>query len=200
VTATPRPVTSTILGVRIGVYPGSFNPPTVAHLAVARAAFEQCRLERIELTISRDTLGKHRDDLGEIDDRLATLHRLTEQYPWLSAGVTDHRLIADIADGYDVVIVGADKWAQVIDPTWYGGSEAERNRALGRLPHVAVAPRPPDPVPAPATGVTILTIAEMFHPVSSTAVRQGRSDWLLRVDDPDVGRQPPGGLADDGMA
>jgi hypothetical protein len=36
--------------------------------------------------------------------------------------------------------------------------------------------------------------------VSSTAVRQGRSDWLLRVDDPDVGRQPPGGLADDGMA
>ena len=33
----------------IGCYPGSFNPPTVAHLAVAESAVEQAGLDRLDL-------------------------------------------------------------------------------------------------------------------------------------------------------
>ena len=34
--------------------------------------------------------------------------------------VTDAQLIVDIARDYDVVVMGADKWAQVRDAAWYG--------------------------------------------------------------------------------
>jgi hypothetical protein len=165
--------------MRIGVYPGSFNPPTIAHLAIAEAAVEQCGLDRIELVISRRTLGKSADDLMAIEDRLTILRGLTVSRPWLASRATDHQLIADIADGYDVVIVGADKWAQIIDPAWYEGSADARDLAVGRLPHVAVAPRPPQRLPDPGPAVTILDIDEPFHHVSSTGARRGRSDWLL---------------------
>ncbi len=36
----------------VGVYPGTFNPLTVAHLAVADAARRQCGLDRVDLVIS----------------------------------------------------------------------------------------------------------------------------------------------------
>jgi hypothetical protein len=165
--------------MRIGVYPGSFNPPTIAHLAIAEAAVEQCRLDRIELVISRRTLGKSDDDLMTIDDRLAILGGLTVGRPWLSSRATDEQLVVDIAAGYDVVVVGADKWAQIVDPAWYGGSTGARDVAVDRLPHVAVAPRPPDHLPEPGPEVTILEIDEPFHHVSSTGARAGRSEWLL---------------------
>ncbi|MDT1909227.1 hypothetical protein, partial [Acinetobacter baumannii] len=35
--------------MRIGAYPGTFNPPTIAHLAVADAARAQRRLDRVVL-------------------------------------------------------------------------------------------------------------------------------------------------------
>lgn len=38
------------------------------------------------------------------------------------------------------VVVGTDKWAQVLGPGWYG-SEAARDEALARLPLVLLAPR-----------------------------------------------------------
>ncbi len=42
----------------IGVYPGSFDPPTVAHLAIAEAARDQAGLDRVVLAVSRAALGK----------------------------------------------------------------------------------------------------------------------------------------------
>jgi len=73
------------------------------------------------------------------------LHSVVADHRWLAAEATDARLVADIADGYDVVIMGADKWHQLHDPTFYGGPEAEpaaaMDRALERLPICAVAPR-----------------------------------------------------------
>ena len=42
---------------RIGVYPGSFDPPTIAHVHLAERAIEQCGLDRLDLVISVVTLG-----------------------------------------------------------------------------------------------------------------------------------------------
>lgn len=172
---------------RVGVYPGSFDPPTVAHLHVARAAADQCRLDRVDLTLSRVTLGKDDGRLSPVDEREEALRELTAGRPWLGVRVTDHSLLADIAAGYDVVVLGADKWHQVLDPAWYG-STAARDEALARLPEVALAPRPPwtlpgeDPVadPPPGLHVVVLDTDPAHHPVSATAVREGREEWRAR--------------------
>ena len=47
---------------RVGIYPGSFNPPTIAHLAIAAAARDQRSLDRVVLAHSHRVLGK-----GEVE-------------------------------------------------------------------------------------------------------------------------------------
>jgi Cytidylyltransferase-like len=157
--------------VRVGCYPGSFDPPTVAHLAVAEAAVRQAGLDRVDLVLSRAALGKHhlRDS---VDRRRAALEALAASRPWLGVVVTDARLIADIAAGYDAVVMGADKWAQVLDPAWYGGSVAARDAAVARLPRVLVAPRSG----VRPGGVELLDVPDHIADVSASAVRAGLAE------------------------
>jgi nicotinic acid mononucleotide adenylyltransferase len=165
--------------VKVGVYPGSFNPPTVAHLAVARAAVQRVGLDRLDLCVSEQPLGKDDVRVPSLDDRMAVLRAVAADRPWLGVRLTAHRLLADIAEGYDALVVGADKWAQLLDPAWYGGSLAERDRCLARLPTVLVVGRPPHPVPDPADDRWIrLDIDPRHGAVSSTAVRAGRREWM----------------------
>jgi hypothetical protein len=139
---------------------------------VAEAAHTQCNLDVVELVVSRVALAKETVERPRFEDRVAVLRNAAAPRPWLGVVVTDDQLIADIAAGYDVVVMGADKWAQVTDPSFYGGSTEARDAALARLPAVAVAPRPPCEVP---DNVALLDVA---HDASSTAVRDGRVDWM----------------------
>jgi nicotinic acid mononucleotide adenylyltransferase len=165
--------------VAAGVYPGSFNPPTVAHLAIAEAARQQCSLDRVDLTLSTVTLGKEADAaLAEVGQRLTLLERLTASRPWLGVQVTDAQLLADIAHGYDVVILGADKWQQLLEVGWYGSVEA-RDAALRRLPRLAVAPRPPHPLDwLDRFDAVVLDIDAAHQAVSATDARNGRAEWV----------------------
>ena len=79
---------------RIGCYPGSFNPPTVAHLAVAEAALDVGNLDRIDLVVSRVALGKEGRALPTLDDRLSVLRDVAATRPWLGVVVSHHQLIA----------------------------------------------------------------------------------------------------------
>jgi nicotinic acid mononucleotide adenylyltransferase len=153
----------------VAAYPGTFDPPTIAHLAVAEAAWHACGVDRVELVLSLDPIGK--DGATPIEERVAALEAAAATRPWLTVAVTDARLIADVAAGYDVVIMGADKWAQVLDPSFHP-SEDEWRASLARLPQVAVARRGDLPVP----GDVILLDVDLPD-VSSTAVRQGRDEW-----------------------
>ena len=132
---------------RTGIQPGSFDPPTAAHLAIAEAARRQRDLDRVVWAVSRRPLGKEAGGRTALGDRLAVLEAVADAYPWLAIEVTDLVLIADLAAGLDVVVMGADKWHQVHDPAFYGGDPAARDAAVARLPEVAVAPRPPFTVP-----------------------------------------------------
>ncbi|MBV9410314.1 MAG: adenylyltransferase/cytidyltransferase family protein, partial [Acidimicrobiia bacterium] len=157
---------------RRGAFPGSFNPLTLGHLAVVEAARDQCGLDVVDLVVSRVALAKESVERPRLDDRIAVLRAAAEARPWLGVVVTDHQLIADIATEYDVLVVGADKWAQILDPAFYGGSTVERDAALARLPEVVVAPRPPAVVPGDAA------VLDVSHEASSTAVREGRREWM----------------------
>ena len=158
----------------IGVFPGTFNPVTVGHLAVADAARTSLGLERLDLVLSEAPLTKHdRPDLAPLRARVAKLELALGDRPWATVRVTPHQLIVDIARGYDVVVLGADKWVQVNDPAFYAGDTATRDAAVASLPRCAVAPRDGLPVPAHLK----LEVPAWVGEVSSTAVRHGRTDW-----------------------
>jgi len=187
VTATPPPPgpTPRSLAARggsgpVGVYPGSFDPPTVAHLAIADAARDHAGLARVDLVISQVALGKEGKAATSPEERLEVLSAVAASRPWLGAAITASRLVAEIARGYDVVIMGADKWAQVRDPAWYGGSVEDRDEAVARLPRVLVAPRSAHTLRASEMAPAELLRVDADHlEVSSSAVRAGRHDWLL---------------------
>ena len=160
---------------RVGVYPGTFNPLTVAHLAIASAAHDELALERVDLVVSRSPLAKDVAEHPCLDHRLEVLHRAAETRPWFGVVVTEARLLADIAQGYDVLVLGADKWAQLLDPAFYGGSDRSRDEVLARLPQVALAPRPPHAVP---DGHVVLPVDASVRDVSATEARGGRRSWM----------------------
>jgi nicotinic acid mononucleotide adenylyltransferase len=57
--------------MRVAAYPGTFDPPTIAHLAVAEAAWRACGVERVVLVLSTDPIGKA--EATPLVERLATL-------------------------------------------------------------------------------------------------------------------------------
>jgi nicotinic acid mononucleotide adenylyltransferase/predicted RNA-binding protein with PIN domain len=161
--------------VSTGVYPGSFDPLTIAHLAIAEAATNAAGLERIDLALSNVALGKETTARASVAARAAAIERAARSRPWLGVVTTDAQLIADIAAGYDVVVMGADKWAQVRDPAWYDGDPERRDAALAALPRVLVAPRPGFDV----VGAEVLDIDPEHAHVSSTRARAGEHHLVV---------------------
>lgn len=159
---------------RTACYPGSFNPLTVAHLAVAEAAVAAFGLDRIDLAVSRVALVKGAVERPRLADRVHVLDQAAASRSWLGVAVRDEQLIVDLARGYDVVVMGADKWAQVNDPVFYGGSDAARDAAIAALPRVAVVDRPPLTAPPELR----LDVHPDHQLVSSSDVRAGRHEWM----------------------
>lgn len=157
------------------VFPGTFDPLTVAHVAVADAVRAELDVVTVDLVISRVALAKEHV-ATPVEARIAGILRLREERPWLHAGVTPAQLLVDIAAGYDVLVVGADKWHQLHDVRFYGGSGVARDEALARLPRVAVAPRTGAGLPADPD-VHVLSVPREHHGISSTAVRDGMDVW-----------------------
>ena len=160
---------------RVGVYPGSFDPPTIAHLAIAVMARRAAQLDRIEMVVSRSALAKEDAHNADLDLRIAVLEASTAHQGWLSVKVTDDQLIADIAQGYSAVILGGDKWQQINDVSFYA-DEAARDAALASLPPVIGTNRPGF-APLPDT-VQLLELPARLHPVSSTAARSTNPEWM----------------------
>lgn len=160
--------------MRVGVYPGSFNPPTTAHLAVSLAALQQRNLDHIVWSVSTRALAKEEVERPLLTHRLAVLEQTAEDHDWLTIRVTDHQLLADIAEGFQVIIMGADKWAQIHDLHWYESGEA-RTEALARLPELAIAPRPPSPKPDHGG----LLIDPSHSQTSSSTARDGAHHLML---------------------
>lgn len=159
--------------MRLAVYPGSFDPPTVAHLGIVAAAL--AHVDEVHLVLSEVALGKE-DQAGRttIADRLAVLRA-----DGLTAVATTARLVVDIAEetGADAVVMGADKWAQVADPAWYG-SVAARDAAVARLPTVLLAERAGVVLPGLPVEMRVLDVDPAHAEVSATRARAGEIDLM----------------------
>lgn len=161
---------------RVGAYPGSFDPPTIAHLAIAVMARRVTKLDRVDLVVSTSALAKEEAGHAPFDLRVKVIEASIAHAPWLNLVVTDKQLISDIADGYDVVIMGADKWQQIHDVQFYGNSGTARDASIAALPTVAVFDRPGFDSAGDA-GVR-LQLPDRLLDVSSSAARDGRTDWM----------------------
>jgi hypothetical protein len=166
---------------RLGAFPGSFNPLTHAHLAVADAALRASQLDRVDLCVSRVAIDKEDVSRPLLEHRMEVLRQVVEARPWLGVVVSEVQLIVDVAAGYDAVIVGSDKWSQITDPLYYGGSLEARDAALSRLPLVVMVHRPGFPPPKPISwrgSLLSLEVSPELGRVSSSGARGGQREWM----------------------
>jgi nicotinic acid mononucleotide adenylyltransferase len=129
----------------VAVLPGSFNPPTAAHVLLAERALGE-GFDCVLLLFARATAGK--DPTGLIpEDRLLAL-RLAASRPGLVVAACSASLYCDQAEavaraypGADVAfLVGSDKVEEIFDPRWYADRDASLE-ALFSSARLLVSPR-----------------------------------------------------------
>ena len=122
---------------QIGIFPASFNPLTLAHVAVIEEARKIFSLEEIILILDIKNIDK--DIFGaSLEDRLLMLQLFITPFPYYRIGLASHGLflhklqalkrIYPDSPGFNF-IVGYDTIARVLDNKYY----ADRERALDDL-------------------------------------------------------------------
>jgi nicotinate-nucleotide adenylyltransferase len=146
----------------VGIFGGRFDPPHVGHLALARAAVEQLRIERLHVSVV--VRAGHKSSVAPAPDRLA-MAQLTFAELDAVVELEEHPYTVDALDAgrYEnpIFLIGADQLADF--PTW---KEPDRVLELARL---GVAARPGYP-PA-LTSDRIETFELEPHDVSSSKIR-----------------------------
>ncbi|MGH2687876.1 MAG: hypothetical protein ACRDKW_03575, partial [Actinomycetota bacterium] len=138
----------------VGLLSGSFDPPTVAHAALASGLLG-AGCELVLLVWSVRTLPKEAAPGGDPippllheDARLDCLVAMAAARPGLAVALCSRGLIAEQAEAAArrfpgarlVVGMGSDKVLQLLDPRWYDDRTAALDR-LTSLATVALAPR-----------------------------------------------------------
>ncbi|HEY7061612.1 MAG TPA: hypothetical protein VII06_09045 [Chloroflexota bacterium] len=137
------------LGRAVGVLPGSFDPLTAAHAALARAALRHGGLDSLLFLLSVYVVDKGDAAQAALADRALVLTRHVARRPRCGVAVCNRGLYVEEAEALMPLlpagamlwfVVGFDKIVQVFDPRYY----ADRAAALDRLFALAgflVAPR-----------------------------------------------------------
>jgi nicotinamide-nucleotide adenylyltransferase len=197
--------------MRIGFFPGSFNPLTNAHVALSDAARTQARLDTLVWALAVVTIDKERVSRASVPDRLAQLIAFARPRHETAALVNRglyvdqvHALRALVQPEARVfVLVGFDKVVQIFDPRYYADREAALT-ALFSQADLLVAPR--DEAGAPALAallalpenqpyarhVALLDLPAAYLSDSSTEARQlaaapeAHQDELTRLVPPEA--------------
>lgn len=165
-------------GVRaLTLFPGAFNPPTRAHLAMAAAALRIS--DETVFVLPREL--PHKDYAGpDFQRRLDMLLAVAALNPAFSVASTARGLFIDIARAARAsgesqprlfLLCGADAAARIID--WRYGEEDAIERQLEEF-ELLVAPRllSYSPPAALARRIVSLSLPEEFQELSSTAIRR----------------------------
>ena len=178
---------------RIGVLPGSFNPPTDAHVALARAG-RAAGLACVYYLLSKHTIDKERVSGVPLADRLELLLRIAAEH---GDGVAfaNRGLYVELAaamrralpEAELVFLVGHDKIVQIFDRRYYDDRDAALDELFSSATFL-VAPRGDAdaddlaellsrPENRPYAGrVGPLELGKRYLDASATLVRRGESD------------------------
>lgn len=122
---------------RLGVFPSSFNPLTVAHVELTRRAKEEFDPEEVVLVLDAQAMDKEIHG-ASLEDRLWMLRLFARSCPGYRVAFSSHsrfldklralsRLCPDVQEF--CFIVGYDTIVRVLDPKYYD----DRERALAEL-------------------------------------------------------------------
>jgi nicotinate-nucleotide adenylyltransferase len=170
---------------RLGVLPGTFNPPTRAHLALAHAALAHC--DEILFVLPRALPHKNYAGVG-FDDRMGLLERAVSTHPQFAAAASGgglfHEIAAECREAYgrhvDIAFLcGRDAAERIV--TW----KYQRDEMLAEMFEqfsLLVARRQGEYVPPHhlASRIRCLEIEEGWDAVSATEVREriaAGADW-----------------------
>jgi len=138
---------------KIIVFPGSFNPPTIAHLALLKQAWQFARVHdpmRIYAALSTHITDKERIQRPLLLDRITLLETVLRNHVrhtgillfnrglYVEQAAAVHATFPQVSDLY--FLIGFDKIVQIFDPRYY----TDRDQALHELFALAdflVAPR-----------------------------------------------------------
>jgi nicotinate-nucleotide adenylyltransferase len=166
-------------GRRAGILPGAFNPVTMAHLELARAAMHQYDLDEVLFLLPHAL--PHKEFTGaSFNQRLEMLRAALDGEPRFSIGSTDQGLFSEIARECRPVygrqaefffICGRDAADRVA--AWDYGPGASFTAMLGEF-QLLVAPRSGacNVAPEHAARVHPLEVAGDLESFSSSAVRE----------------------------
>ena len=177
---------------RLALLPGSFNPLTDAHAALADAVLVTGCCERLSYLLASRTVNKERAEGASLADRLICLTEFVRERPSQGVILVNRGLYVEQAElihqSLPLVeelwfVVGHDKIVQIFDPRYYRDREAALDR-LFALASFLVAPRDGAGLEALrallaepknrrfAARVRPLDLAEPFRTQSSSAVRE----------------------------
>ena len=195
----------------IVVFPGSFNPPTKAHLAMLRDARRFERLHgdgQVYAAVSKRTTDKENVERPLLVDRIVLLETVIRHHaPGAGIMLFNRGLYVEQAEAIRAAfpevtalffLLGFDKIVQIFDPRYYTDRDAAL-RELFSLAEVLVAPRGTSgarelgelldqPANRQFAGhVHLLPLSEEYRAISSTHIRR---DFEAHHGDvpPEVGR------------
>jgi nicotinate (nicotinamide) nucleotide adenylyltransferase len=166
-------------GRRVGILPAAFNPVTVAHLEMARAARQQYGLDEVLFLLP--LLFPHKQYTGaSLEQRIEMLREALAAEPRFSIGSTDRGLFLEIARECRPVygpeaelffLCGRDAAERIAG--WDYSGEIPFGEQLQQY-QLLVAPRqgPYAPPPEWADRIHPLELPEELAAVSSSAVRE----------------------------
>ncbi len=181
---------------RIGLLPGSFNPLTLAHIALAETARRSAKLDVVAWAIAARTVDKEDVLRATIPDRLAQLAAYTHVAAEDAVLMFNRGLYVEQADALRalvgravqvVIVVGFDKVVQILDPRYYTDRDAALDELFSRAA-LLVAPRLDEDAAALtqllarpenaayASHITYLDLPHRYRQDSSTEVREALRD------------------------
>jgi nicotinate-nucleotide adenylyltransferase len=164
---------------RLGIFPGAFNPVTLAHLAVARAARGQHRLDQVVFLLPRNFPHKQYE-ATTLEQRAALLETVTEDDPTLAIASSNGGLFIEIAREFRAVcrsgveihlVCGRDAAERIVH--WDYGAGIPFARQLEEF-QMLVASREGEYTAPPEFAARIhrVRMPPAYDEVSSSAVRQ----------------------------
>ena len=138
---------------KIIVFPGSFNPPTMAHLALLKQAWQFARLHgpmHVYAAISKEIIDKENVQRPLLVDRIILLDRVLRHHLrhtgimlfnrglYVEQAEAVHTSFPQVTRLY--FLIGYDKIVQILDPHYYKDRDAAL-RELFALAELLVAPR-----------------------------------------------------------
>jgi nicotinic acid mononucleotide adenylyltransferase len=181
---------------RVTVLMGAFDPPTNAHVDVLRAAARVDGATAV-LCLTKVLLARPPDELLSREQRIDVLLALTER---LGAGLAfaNRGTYRDVgralrADGIDATfVVGADKIAQLADPSFYDDGIEGVVATFEELRFVVVPRGDVDLTKVlPAGDIRVLEPPEVFSDDATAAISGSDVRRLLRLGEDVSGLVPP---------